>query len=248
LELTEELPASEARKDTALSGEGSALVDEPRAAAAFWPELVVLRDGSEVLIRPIEAEDKEALSRGFDALSPESRYRRFFTPMPRLSPRLLAYLTEVDHESHEALLAEGRDDHEPVGVARYVRLKDEPDAAEVAVAVVDHWQGRGAATELLNRLTERARASGIQRFRATCLAENRDALDVLEGLGAQRRDVSEGVAHLDIELAGMTEPGPVRSALRRAASGALTFRHPIGPREDSAAERAQEAGSRVVGS
>jgi RimJ/RimL family protein N-acetyltransferase len=220
-----------------------------RAAAAFWPELVVLRDGSEVLIRPIEADDKEALSRGFYALSPESRYRRFLTPMPRLSPRLLAYLTEVDHESHEALLAQALDDHEPVGVARYIRLKDEPDAAEVAVAVVDHWQGSGAATELLTRLAERARASGLQRFRATCLAENRDALDVLEGLGAQRRDVSEGVARLDIELADMTQPGhPVRSVLRRAASGALTFRHPIGPEEDSVAERAREARSRTVGS
>jgi RimJ/RimL family protein N-acetyltransferase len=190
----------------------------------------VLRDGSEVLIRPIEADDKEALARGFDALSPESRYRRFLTPMPRLSPRLLAYLTEVDHESHEALLAQARDDHEPVGVARYIRLKDEPDAAEVAVAVVDHRQGSGAATALLTRLAERARATGIRRFRATCLAENRDALDVLEGLGAQRRDVSEGLAHLDIELTGVSEPGhPVRNVLRRAASGALTFTHPVGP-------------------
>jgi len=185
-----------------------------------------------VLVRPIEPDDKQALARGFEALSPESRYRRFFTPMQRLSPKFLAYLTEVDHHDHEALVAEAVGDHEPVGVARYIRLKDEPDAAEVAVAVVDHWQGRGVATELLGRLAERARAAGIKRVRATCLAENRDVLDVLEVLGPERRQsLAGGVVGVDIELPAALEPEhPVWAVLRRAASGALIFRHPSAPR------------------
>src|SRR5450755_608900 len=32
---------------------------------------------------------------------------------------------------------------EPVGVARYVQPVDDPEAADVAVAVIDAWQGRG---------------------------------------------------------------------------------------------------------
>ena len=40
----------------------------------------------------------------------------------------------------------------PLGVARFVR-RDEPGTAEVAVTVVDDWQGRGVATALLERLT-----------------------------------------------------------------------------------------------
>lgn len=153
--------------------------------------------------------------------------------MQRLSPQFLAYLTEVDHQEHEALVAEAVGDHEPVGVARYIRLEDERDAAEVAVAVVDHWQGRGVATELLSRLAERARAAGIKHVRATCLAENRDVLDVLEVLGPERRQsVAAGVVRVDIELPTVLEPQhPLRAVLRRAASGALIFRHPSRPRK-----------------
>ena len=47
-------------------------------------ELVNLRDGSKVLIRPIEPRDREMLLAGFETLSPESRYRRFFTPLTTL--------------------------------------------------------------------------------------------------------------------------------------------------------------------
>jgi len=201
---------------------------QPAAPAASWPELVVLRDGSEVFMRPIEPDDKDALARGFQALSPESRYRRFLTPMQRLSAKLLAYLTEVDHHSHEALVAETVAEHELVGVARYIRLDDEPETAEVAVTVVDHWQAKGVATALLTRLAQHARSAGIERFRATCLAENRDMLDILENLGTERRQsMDAGVVVLDIELPALMEPErPLRVALRRAASGALVFRHP----------------------
>jgi RimJ/RimL family protein N-acetyltransferase len=119
---------------------------------ARWPERVALRDGSEVAVRPIRATDKARLRAGFERLSAQSRQRRFLVAMPRLSPRLVRYLTEVDHHDHEALVAVGVDDDEPIGVARYVRSEDDAQAAEVAVAVADHWHGRGVATELLRRL------------------------------------------------------------------------------------------------
>jgi len=76
------------------------------------------------VIRPIRPDDKAALERGFEQLSPASRYRRFLSPMNALTPRLLRYLTEVDHHSHEAIVAESAEKHEPIGVARYVRLSD----------------------------------------------------------------------------------------------------------------------------
>jgi RimJ/RimL family protein N-acetyltransferase len=122
---------------------------------------VALPDGSEISIRPIRRTDRGQLGEGFERLSPESRYRRFLVPMPRLSPRLVRYLTEVDHHDHEALVALGADTGEPIGVARYVRSDDAADAAEVAVAVVDDWHQRGVATELLRRLVFRPRWSRL---------------------------------------------------------------------------------------
>jgi RimJ/RimL family protein N-acetyltransferase len=199
------------------------------ARAAFEPERVALRDGSEIVIRQIEPADKLSLMHGFEALSPDSRYRRFLAPTPRLSKAQLAYLTEIDHHEHEALIAEAASGEEPVGVARFVRVEGEPTTAEVAVAVVDHWQGKGVASELLARLAQRARAEDIDRFRATCLAENRAALDVLAELGdEQRTNAGPGVVELDIELrADLGREHALRVALRRAASGALTFSNPV---------------------
>ena len=138
----------------------------------------------------------------------------------------MRYLTEIDHHDHEALVALGADNDEPIGVARYVRSEDEQETAEVAVAVVDSWQGRGVATELLKRLAERAGEEGIVRFTATCLAENQEVLQLLDELGTMEVLRTEsGLIETQIELpAG--EEGGLRALLREAASKRLLFRPP----------------------
>ncbi len=129
--------------------------------AAVHPETqVTLADGSVITLREVRPDDKDAIAAGFAALSPESRYRRFFTAMSRLSGSDLRYLTEVDHADHEAVLGFTADG-EPVGVARYVR-GDIPEEAEVAVAVVDAW--RVAAPRPRARAAHRAGAR--ERHRA----------------------------------------------------------------------------------
>lgn len=48
---------------------------------------VHLRDGRELIVRPIEPDDKNALADGLQRLDPESRYLRFLAPVARLSER-----------------------------------------------------------------------------------------------------------------------------------------------------------------
>jgi GNAT superfamily N-acetyltransferase len=142
---------------------------------------VTLRDGSRVDIRPLEPDDRALLVAGFERLSPESRYRRFFGPMPHLRSRDVEYLTNVDHHDHEALVAVDPDTGDGVGVARYVRTG--PGVAEPALVVVDDWQGRGLGSRLLDRLVERAQDEGVTRFEAPVLADNPEAIRVFERLG-----------------------------------------------------------------
>jgi GNAT superfamily N-acetyltransferase len=190
---------------------------------------VLLADGSTIFIRPIEPGDKGAIESGFELMSQESRYRRFFAPLERLRARDLAYLTEVDHHDHEALIAHSAE-RTPVGVARYVR-GNERGKAEVAVAVVDGWHRRGVATALLRRLVERARAEGIDTFTATVLADNRRALDLMSSLGDPLRVSSENTSiELEIELPQEGIGKRLRDALREAASGMLHGRDPSHPR------------------
>ncbi len=190
---------------------------------------MTLADGATIEIRPIAASDRAALADGFGSLSTTSRYRRFLAPVDRLSDGWLTYLTEVDHHDHEALVAGVAGTGEPVGVARFIRLADEPLVAEAAVAVVDDWQGRGVGSALVTRLAERAAEEGLERLRATSLADNVPAIRLLETLGnVKRQATSGGVVDLEVELAGVVErEHPLRAALRRAASGALEFRHPV---------------------
>jgi RimJ/RimL family protein N-acetyltransferase len=196
------------------------------AAERRWPERVALRDGSEIAIRPIRKSDKKRLLEGFQHLSPESRYRRFLVPMPRLSPRLVRYFTEIDHHDHEALVALGWESREPIGVARFVRSEENGETAEVAVAVVDHWQGHGVATELLKRLAVRAHEEGITCFTATCLAENHEILDLFDSLGSTEILRSDsGLVEARIDLPAQEEAG-MRAVLRAAATRRLVFRPP----------------------
>ncbi len=179
-----------------------------------------LRDGARVEIRPIAPEDRNELRAAFERLSPESRYRRFFGPVPELSERELDYLTLVDHHDHEALVAIDLDTGQGIGVARYVRTAG--TTAEPAVVVADHWQGRGLGTWLLRELVARAREEGITTFEAPVLATNPDAIRVLEALGETTTRRSGREVELTIELPAPDDAATRwRGLLRQFASGVL---------------------------
>jgi RimJ/RimL family protein N-acetyltransferase len=185
-------------------------------------EHIGLRDGSEVAIRRLTKADGARLLDAFERLSVESRAHRFLSPKSHLTSDEVRYLTDVDGEHHEALAAFDAESGAMVGVARYVRLEPGSDAAEVAVTVVDDWQGRGLGTALLERVSARARQAGIQRFTALVAADNAAMIELLRGIGAGiHAHVSSGALEYEIELepAGMGEK--LRTALRAAAAGRL---------------------------
>lgn len=166
---------------------------------AAGEECVVLRDGSQVVIRDVAAGDEATIDMWFEGLGPETRYARFLAPLKRLDRRTRWGLAQLDHRDREAIAAVGLDGS-VAGIARYMRA---PNAltAEVAVAVVDRWAGRGVATVLLERIAARARAVGIRRFRALCLASNDRIIRLLKRLGPATIDHPDaGVVELRIDL------------------------------------------------
>jgi len=184
-------------------------------------ELVELRDGSHVRIRPIRPTDKALLVRAFDKLGPGSRYRRFLGYKKELTVAELAALTEVDHHDHEALGAIDPETGEGVGVARYVRLPERRETAEAAVTVVDAWQGRGLGTALMQRLAARAREEGIREFTATLLSDNRAMLSVFRRLGVLRVVRDGEVKQIDVCLP-VGDGECMGETLRAAARGDVT--------------------------
>jgi GNAT superfamily N-acetyltransferase len=185
-----------------------------------------LSDGSEVEIRPLTPDDKAGLAAGFERLSELSRYRRFLSPTSRLSAGQLAYLTDVDHHDHEALVAIDPSSRDGLAVARYVRSAENPGEAEFAVAVADDWQRRGLGTALLRQLADRARAEGITRFTGFVLEDNEPMRGLLQSLGeVKQADAQDGTLEvwLDIPEDPLREEHERRLAgwMRAAAAGWL---------------------------
>jgi GNAT superfamily N-acetyltransferase len=136
--------------------------------------------------------------------------------MKTLTEGELSYLTELDHEGHEALVAVTETD-EIVGVARYIRDPKDPGRAEAAVTVCDEWQGRGVGSTLLRLLAARASDNDIGLFTGICLADNREMLQLFDELGPTVRHRQEGeVVEVEVTLP-TTATHAIRPALRGAA-------------------------------
>ena len=176
-----------------------------RPPPAARGKTVVLRDGSAVLIRQVHSADAPLLADGFTRLSDASRQMRFLTRKKELSPAELRYFTDLDHHDHEALGALDHAGGRGVGIARYVRDAHDPQAAEIAVTIVDDWQGRGLGTELLAQLSDRARQEGIRRFTALVAADNVAMAGLLRNMSAELVRRGPGTVEYEIALAPQEE-------------------------------------------
>jgi RimJ/RimL family protein N-acetyltransferase len=158
--------------------------------------VVRLHNGREVLIRPIQPEDKALLESGMARLSSESGYRRFLAPKRQLTASELRYLTELDFRDHVAFVAVAPDaPDELLGVARWVRSTTETDCAEFAFVVSDELQGQGLGSALADALVDAAHERGVTHFVATMLPYNVAAHRLFARMSAGTRTTVQGGMH-----------------------------------------------------
>lgn len=146
---------------------------------SHWEADVLLRDGRSAHLRPILPEDRDLLEAFYDKVSAESKYLRFFAPMPRLSERDLVRFTTVDHRERVAFVMTVGE--EMIAVGRYDVVGD--GEAEVAFLVQDAHQGRGIAQLLLEHLAQAGRERGVERFMAETLPENQRMIQIFREAG-----------------------------------------------------------------
>lgn len=175
--------------------------DAPSAHVDDYPKALRTRTGIKLEVRPIEATDAEALREGYTELSDESKRARFHTAAHELTESQIRYLTEIDHDTHEALVAETetKTGERGVAVARYVRLDEEPEVAEVAITVADEYQDQGVGSAILDELSQLAFSRGVRWFRGWVLPSNRKAIDFFTSRGAASR-YREGLIVVELPL------------------------------------------------
>ncbi|BBZ30100.1 acetyltransferase Pat [Mycolicibacterium madagascariense] len=191
-----------------------------RLATYVEPIPVVVRDGTQLYLRPVLPGDNARAVHGPVQFSSETYYRRFQTTR-RPSAALMAYLFEVDYLDHFVwvLTADRAIDAPIVADARYVR---EPggSVAEVAFIVGDDYQGRGIGTFLMEALAVAAHGEGIRRFTARVLADNLPMRAILDHFGAtwQRDDLGVVTTEFDVpHLRELSLPADLCRDIRSAA-------------------------------
>jgi RimJ/RimL family protein N-acetyltransferase len=161
-----------------------------------------LDDGTLVLIRPLQPGDRDSILEGFQRISPHSRYLRYSSARTTLTKEELDTLTCPDDGHCLALGAADLDksSHYGIGVARYMACKDEPHTAELAIVIVDEYQGRGLGSFMLNLLISNARQNGFHTLCGYVLPENRAMLRMLRRAHAVFRYLDGGMIRADIPL------------------------------------------------
>ena len=182
----------------------------PRLAIRPYPKQYIrpgrMKNGEEMLVRPIRPEDEPLLIKLHQALSERTVYLRYFQPL-KLSQRTaherLTRICFIDYDREMALVVEHKkEDGNPeiIAIGRLSRIRGRDDA-EMAVLVDDRFQHQGLGTELYNRLIEVARDEHMTSVASTILSENREMQAICRKLGFHMQaDLEDGTVQAVLPL------------------------------------------------
>jgi len=155
--------------------------------------------GLPVLVRHVGPADAPRLKDGFRLISQLARRRHFpGDDVKELGPEQLKLLENIDQKNYcmWGALNPSKPAEPGIGIARYRRLAEEPSAADVAITVLDQYQGTGAGLLLHSCLHATARQNGIRHFFYEVGGENERFIRHLKGLGAEHVGRVVGVTRL----------------------------------------------------
>ena len=196
-----------------------------------WIDVWHLAGGRRVTVRPVLPQDAELEQAMVRALSPASRYQRFFSPIRELPQGWLERLTQIDYRQQQALIAETFVGDQAVAVAeaRYV-IDASGREAEFAVVVADDWRHLGLARRLLGALLRSAAQVGLQRLVGDVLSTNQAMLSLARSLGFEVVRHPDGGAQV-LRVQKTLSAGDAADALAAAVTQAPIAPAPSGPKE-----------------
>lgn len=176
-------------------------------AGADGEEILWLRKGESIIIRPIRPDDAPRLQAFIAQLSQATIYDRFMGYKKMLPDQEARQLASLDYDHQMALVAtkgKAHGEESILGVAHYYVLEDDPSCAEFAVVVSDAYQGHGLGTHLMMRLMEYAQAHGIRTLLGFVRAENYRLLRFVQRSGlAMERKFRDGLWEIRLQLEGI---------------------------------------------
>lgn len=143
-----------------------------------------LRDGREVLLRPIKPEDEPLEYELIKGLSEETSRFRFFQVVKEVTHEMLVRFCNIDYDREIAIIAEYNQDgkRRNVGVGRLI-IEPDRKRGEFAVLVADDFQGKGLGTKLTDMIIEIALEKGLSSIYGVVLPENAKMIGLCKKLG-----------------------------------------------------------------
>ena len=164
-----------------------------------------------ITLRQLTPGDRKHVRTLFEGLDTHDRMMRFLQPMPRMPDRHIARLSSMDGIGHVAVGA--FDGERCVGIARYIRLRNTPGRAEMAVTVASDCRRRGLARRMLGWLEWHADQSGVSEFEVTIAGVNAPAAALARSLGFTLRVQSGELTGVrPVERVGTKRPVEVAPA------------------------------------
>ena len=168
-----------------------------------WQEKLVLDDGRELWLRPIEPADAEPLRAGFALLTPEEVRLRFLHPLKELTPDMARRLTHLDPQREFALVAA-----EPlppgealVGAVARASIEGDGRQAEFAILVSRFLAGRGLGWLMMKRIIRWAKLKRLDELYGDVLDENSQMLTLAQALGFRREPLHDDPGIVRVRLA-----------------------------------------------
>jgi acetyltransferase len=165
-----------------------------------------LRDGTEVLLRPIRPEDERLEEELLRGLSDETSRFRFFQVMRNFSHEVLIGYCNIDYDREMAIIAELTEGGKKrsIGVSRLI-MEPGDKRAEFAVLVADDFAGQGLGTKLVDMLIGIGEEKHLETIYGIVLADNAHMIRLCRSLGfeVKRGDAPQEVI-VEFRLANPT--------------------------------------------
>jgi GNAT superfamily N-acetyltransferase len=161
-----------------------------------------LRDGRMVCLRTIRPSDEARIRDGIAAMSDRSRYLRFFTAFRTAPDSIVKRLSAVDGHDHigwGAILLDGAG-NPPIAAAHAIRDDADSACGELAVAVLDDYQGLGLARMLIAPVLADCLDEALLRLDMNVLAENRAATALALALGGEAVPTGGSVSRFRLDV------------------------------------------------
>jgi acetyltransferase len=139
-----------------------------------YTKKIKLKNGTEVLLRPIKPEDEYLWQDMFDSFSKETVRYRFFRIIKETPHEVRTRYCNIDYDRELGIVAEIKEKGKRrlIGVSRIIFTPGLSDEAEFALVISDKWHRLGLGSEFIDYTIEIAKDKKLKKLYGIVLRDN----------------------------------------------------------------------------